>query len=189
MINLKTKLKAYPRIEPAILSNYYTKQETQDVIDTSLEGYVKDVENPVDGVIYGRSLIDGKLEWVNILGIDSPVIFKIVNNNGGAGYPTAEDLGEYSLAEISADPTTFTVQTPIENIGYLWVCSTKIIDKIEYIAGDLLHVNEPITFIKDVDVPINGTDSGNLTIKFHCYRTNAKYTKNSQAAKWLVKIN
>lgn len=189
MINLTTKLKAYPRMEPSILKNYYTKDQTQEVINQSLEGYVKEVENPVDGVIYGRSLIDGDVRWVNILGMDTSVLFNI-SNETSSNYPSVNELSNnFHLAELTIDPKTYNIQTAIDSIGYLWICSTKEISKVEFIAGDILHVETPITFIKTLDVPIDGSTSGRLAITFYCYRTTSRYIPNNQQSKWVVKVN
>lgn len=72
-MNLKTTLKAYPKLSPSVLSKYVTKEEldardyvTHSQLSAILSGFVREIENPDPAAIYIRKLVDGNLVWVPI---------------------------------------------------------------------------------------------------------------------------
>lgn len=191
MINLTTKLKAYPRIEPSILKNYYTKDETESLVQTELEGYVKEVENPSADTIYGRSLVDGSMKWVDIFGQNPYVLYSINNNAGGSGeldFPTSSDISGFQEAFKSEN--TYTISFAPITPGYLWICSNKEISKVEFITqGNILNTTESIVKVKDLQIPImNDGEETDLIREVHCYRTNIKYAATGAIYNWEVTL-
>lgn len=65
--NLKTIVRAYPKLSPSMIDNFATKNDLDSYVTKSefydtTQSFVKDVVDPIPEVIYGRS--EG--EWVRI---------------------------------------------------------------------------------------------------------------------------
>jgi hypothetical protein len=188
MINLTTKLKAYPRMEPSILKDYYTKEET----NTMLEGYVKEIEDPTENVIYGRGMVDGNIEWIDLPGMGLFVSFIISNNAGGSGeedFPTIEDINSFADA-TKIDPSHYEIFYSPSGSGYLWLCSNKQISEIEFITrNNFLNTSESFQFVKEITIPVLNKNSDMIgTSKVYCYRTNVKYAATGASYNWKVTL-
>lgn len=169
MINLRSKLKAYPKIGSSILDNYYTKEETDNLVNSQLEDYVREIDNPVEGVIYGRSNVEGNIDWVSLFGLE---VFCKIDNHAGNDFPSAQDLDSFT----PIDTNTMKYKTMLQpgDKGYLWVVSNKEIQGIEFISSnDKFNTLEDFSLIKILPYPIK--EDGSVVKNFFCYKTSNKY--------------
>lgn len=179
MINLTTKLKAYPRIEPSMFSNYYTKDEAD-------AKFVTEVKDPIVDATYARALVDDSMDWVNISPVTSILYYGIIDEQGGANFPTPSDLD--GMQNLPATSDSIVISTAVSNSGYLWVCSDKIISEIIFVSPNnpLFNTSEVIGFMKDITITEELSEGKYITRTIHCYRTANKYAALGNVNIWNI---
>ena len=147
-MNLKTTLKAYPKLSPSILSNYVTKEEleakdyvTHSQLSDILKGFVREIENPDPAAIYIRKLVDGELVWAPVH--DIPGVIDGVLCYGMTKTTTLDDaqLALLNRMELSYDVKEYMIEYAPTSNGYFWICSTKPVLKVEADNGLTYQVN------------------------------------------------
>ena len=167
--NLKTTLKAYPKLSPSILENYVTKEQFDatvetlvdyDSLNTILQDFVTDVEVEGTNIIYGRV----KGQWVPVVDIPEQVAGIVCWGMINSTTLNAQQLLELSRQNFLNGVNEYSVEnTPTEN-GYFWFASTSPIKCI--VADNGLTYRQPITEGSNVTIEYKGQP-----LTFYCYRT------------------
>ena len=167
-MNLRTTLKAYPKMSPSILSNYVTKDELQEKnyvthseLNETLKDFVKEVVNPEPMAIYGRQ--NG--EWISILSlpevIDSVLCYGTVSDS----ILNAEELLTLNRFGVAEKCKEYLIEYEPTKAGFFWFCCT---DEIAEVIADnglkyrLGIIKQPDT----LEVIMQGKK-----VNFYCYRT------------------
>lgn len=140
-VNLNVTLNAYPRLSSTLLSDYVTKEELEakEYIDNSalqvaLEDYVKDVEDPEVGVVYGRMDVDGVMTWVPITYVDDkdqPFCYGMTTGDT----LTSEGLQSLQRVIISKEISSYLVEYQPDDNGYFWFCTPRQVVKVMAASG------------------------------------------------------
>ena len=165
--NLKTSLKAYPKISPSILENYVTKDELSQKdyvnhtdLNTILADFVRDVEVENDGIIYGRQ----KGKWVPVVAIKEQENGIICWGMNTSQTLTADGLMALNRQIAIKDVNEYLVEyIPTVN-SYYWFASTIPIRGV--IANNGLEYLQPIIESTPITIEYNGSP-----LLFYCYRT------------------
>lgn len=168
--NLKTTLKAYPKLSPSILESYVTKEQLNaavenlvdyDSLNLILKDFVIDVETEGTDVIYGRV----KGQWIPVMDIPEQVAG--IMCWGMLSSPTldAEQLmKELQRQNFLAGVNEYSVEaTPSEN-SYFWFAATS---PIKFITADNgLMYRQPVTEGSKITIEYKGQP-----LTFYSYRT------------------
>ena len=167
--NLKTTLRAMPKLSPSILRDYVTKEELEEKnyvnhteLDTILQDFVKEVEFDGDNIIYGR--VKGK--WVPIVDIPEQSSGILCWGMTDAETLTPEQmLSVLSRQNYIQNVNEYSVEaTPTEN-SYFWFTSTIPIKCIT--ADNGLKYRQAVVEMQKIDINYKGEQ-----LTFHVYRTN-----------------
>lgn len=167
-INLKTTLRAYPKVSPSILSNYVTKEDLEsrhyidpDMLNSVLQDFVKDVDINGDNIVFGR--IRG--QWVPV--VDIPQQASGIMCWGMLSTPSlsADQMMKcLSRQNFLVGVNEYSVEhTPTEN-GYFWFTSTTPIKQV--IADSGLSYKQDVVETNPVSIEYKGQP-----LTFYCYRT------------------
>jgi hypothetical protein len=160
--NLKTTLRAYPRLSSSMIGNFATKSELDSFVTktefyNTISQFVKQIENPIQGIVYARA--NG--QWVPVAEMETPITgalcygYVLENHDADPGTLTEEEFNSLNRTELS-DSTEYLVSiTPeINEKGYvyLYFCCTSKISKV-------LDISFP-----DAPVDIELTNCGTRTV-------------------------
>ena len=170
-MNLKTKLKAYPRVSPSILSNYVSKEEleakdyvTHSELNAILSKFVTEVENPDPAVVYGRQ--NG--EWVSLLSLPEVVDDVLCYGMIGDSRLNPEELLTLNRLGVSRSCREYLIDYEPTKNGFFWFCCTEEIREV--IADNGLQYR--LGVIKQPDKLL--VEFQGELVEFYCYRTNSK---------------
>lgn len=160
-MNLKTTIKAYPKLSPSILNNYVT-------------------EAPLDGKTYARR----KGQWVDILPSDILILtgYSYFNMLTSSEIFNDEDTDyildlkniKYTTLNITTKKEVTNIEIPENDHGYCWICSTVPLNSItiDFGTGEMT-----IDYSKQknnvvVKIPEDsGTSFSGEQVSFYCYVT------------------
>lgn len=169
---LETKISAFNKISPNILSGYVT----QETLDTELKKYVQDVgqngENTSD--VFGRTA--GK--WVKLnenvvdptvlrWGVSQIAVMDEVNINILANSRKLEPDGQ---PEMSCD-----IPYTLPEDGYMWICSSKPLASWKAILTPQWKVGCDYVNTTKETGPIEAADG----VRYYCYRTQDALSANN----------
>ena len=168
--NLKTTMKAFPKLSPSILESYVTKEQFDSKVETLvdydslnfiLKDFVTDVETEGTDVIYGRV----KGQWIPVVDIPEQVAgimcWGILNSETLDADQLVKQLQRQNFL---AGVNEYSVEsTPTEN-GYFWFASTS---PIKFITADNgLIYRQPVTEGSQIAIEYKGKP-----LTFYSYRT------------------
>ena len=147
--NLKTTLRAYPRLSSSMIGNFATKSEldmylTKSEFTSRISKFIKEVDNPVEGLIYGRC--NGA--WVPVSEIKKPIkgalCYGYFYETDDADPMTLTDEEFNSLARCELSNGVYDYKLSItsdrDDFVWLWFCSTmKIVD-----VKDISYPDAPV---------------------------------------------
>ena len=183
-MNLKTTLRAYPKLSPSILSNYVTKDELGDYVTHSeltdvLKGFVRKGINLDPSTIYG--LKNG--EWVPVLSVPEDMInvlcYGMLPDNDMIDSPEIVQLNRLGLENGCYE---YRIEYEPTRSGYFWFCSTAEIKEITADTG--LQYRQPVIQQPDKVEVVMGGDK----ISFYCYRTNKLVALPGVTCKFKVRL-
>ena len=168
--NLKTTMKAFPKLSPSILESYVTKEQFDSKVETLvdydslnliLKDFVTDVETEGTDIIYGRV----KGQWVPVVDIPEQIAGIMCWGILNSDTLDAEQLmKQLQRQNFLAGVNEYSVEsTPTEN-GYFWFASTSPIKFI--IADNGLMYKQPVTEGSQITIEYKGKP-----LTFYSYRT------------------
>ena len=173
-LNLKTTLRAFPKLSPSILENYVSKEELeakdyvnhtelkQSVtnITNMMSDFVKDVSDDDSGIIYGRQ----KGKWVPVININESTNGIICWGINSAPTITPEVLLSLHRQMTINNTDEYLVEEAPSQNGYFWFASTS---PIRYVtANNGLEFKQGLTDATTLIIQYNGS-----SVLFYCYRT------------------
>lgn len=180
-MNLKTTLKAYPKLSPSILNDYVTKDSldttledytTKEFLGTTLDNYVE--EAPVDNKPYARK----DESWVPIKD-EALFVAKTIfygSNKELQLDNEAEILELQNKITLVAEEKSYVINYNQTEEGYLWIVCT---DPISSITLGTMGV------MADYEQQIAVIESDNSDAKYYCYRIRDMLIPNQ----WIFTVN
>lgn len=166
-MNLKTTLKAFPKLSPSILENYVTKTELEekqyidsDILSNTLLSYVREVDNGDPSTIYGRQ--DGK--WVPV--VEMPESTSGILCWGMLDSPFVNDMNFLKLHRkcFINGVEEYRVEDRSDENGFFYFISTSPI--LQVMSDSNLCYKQPL-----VELPALCIDYMGKHLNFFCYRT------------------
>lgn len=178
-MNLKTTLKAYPKLSPSILNDYVTKDSldttledytTKEFLGTTLDNYVE--EAPVDNKPYARK----DESWVPIkdeaLSVAKTIFYG--SNKELQLDNESEILELQNKITLVAEEKSYVINYNQTEEGYLWIVCTDPISSIA-LGGVMADYEQQIAVI----------GSNNSNAKYYCYRIRDMLIPNQ----WIFTVN
>lgn len=168
--NLKTTLRAFPKLSPSILESYVTKEQFDAKVETLvdydslnliLKDFVTDVKTEGTDIIYGRV----KGQWVPVVDIPEKIAGIMCWGMLNSTTLDADQLmKQLQRQNFLAGVNEYSVEcTPTEN-SYFWFASTTPIKYI--IADNGLSYKQPVTEGSQITIEYKGQP-----LTFYSYRT------------------
>lgn len=177
-MNLKTTLRAFPKVSPSILQDYVTKDDlnnqlenypTSEELTSTLENYV--TEAPADNNVYGRENKD----WVQLEQDVKKVSKQLYFGESAENQLDSEQeiLNLPGSATIDANASTYLLNYDQFSQGYMWIVCTSPLKSI--IWGTMGLVADYI----EQQAKITG-DCASDNITYYCYRIREELTPGQQ---------
>ena len=183
-MNLRTTLRAYPKVSPSILSNYVTRNEldnyvTHSELENLLKGFVREGKDLDPATIYGMK--NG--QWVPVVSVPDDMLnvlcYGMLPDNNFIDSPELVELNRLGMSEGCYE---YRIEYEPRRSGYFWFCSTSEIKEVTADMG--LEYKQPLLQQPDkVDVIMGGDK-----ISFYCYRTNKLVALPGVTCKFKVRL-